>query len=84
LAISEETKIALAKFKEIERIMSKFRIEIKWAVIFAFGYPTLVVFEKIYGVCTTLLIAKQPIYTNFFCHHEPSAVFVLALLDKRK
>ncbi|MCM4171129.1 DUF4199 domain-containing protein [Arenibacter sp. TNZ] len=62
--------------------MSKFRIEIKWAVIFALATLLWMVFEKSMG-WHDVLIAKQAIYTNFFAIIA-IAVFVLALLDKRK
>lgn len=62
--------------------MSKFRIEIKWAVIFALATLLWMVFEKSMG-WHDVLIAKHAIYTNFFAIIA-IAVFVLALLDKRK
>lgn len=62
--------------------MSKFRIEIKWAVIFALATLLWMVFEKSIG-WHDVLIEKHAIYTNFFAIIA-IAVFVLALLDKRK
>jgi hypothetical protein len=62
--------------------MSKFRIEIKWAVIFALATLLWMVFEKSMG-WHDVLIEKHAIYTNFFAIIA-IAVYVLALLDKRK
>lgn len=62
--------------------MSKFRIEIKWAVIFSLATLLWMVFEKSMG-WHDVLIEKHAIYTNFFAIIA-IAVYVLALLDKRK
>jgi hypothetical protein len=62
--------------------MSKFRIEIKWAIIFALATLLWMVFEKSMG-WHDVLIEKHAIYTNFFAIIA-IAVYVLALLDKRK
>lgn len=62
--------------------MSKYRIEIKWAIIFALATLLWMVFEKSMG-WHDVLIEKHAIYTNFFAIIAV-AVYVLALLDKRK
>jgi len=62
--------------------MSKFRIEIKWAVIFSLATLLWMAFEKSMG-WHDVLIEKHAIYTNFFAIIA-IAVYVLALLDKRK
>ena len=61
--------------------MSKFRIEIKWAIIFALATLLWMAFEKSMG-WHDVLIEKHAIYTNFFAIIA-IAVYVLALLDKR-
>ena len=62
--------------------MSKFRIEIKWAVIFSLATLLWMAFEKSMG-WHDVLIEKHAIYTNFFAIIA-IAVYILALLDKRK
>ncbi|MCM4150459.1 DUF4199 domain-containing protein [Arenibacter sp. N53] len=62
--------------------MKKFRIEIKWAVIFSLATLLWMAFEKSMG-WHDQLIEKHAIYTNFFAVIA-IAVYVLALLDKRK
>lgn len=62
--------------------MSKFRIEIKWAIIFTVATILWMIFEKSMGWHDTL-IAKHAIYTNLFALIAIT-VYVLALLDKRK
>ncbi len=62
--------------------MSKFRIEIKWAIIFTAATILWMIFEKSMGWHDTL-IAKHAIYTNLFALIAIT-VYVLALLDKRK
>jgi uncharacterized membrane protein YvlD (DUF360 family) len=62
--------------------MGKFRIEIKWAIIFALATLLWMVLEKSMG-WHDVLIEKHAIYTNFFAIIA-IAVYVLALLDKRK
>ena len=62
--------------------MSKYKIEIKWAVIFVFVILLWMVFEKLVGLHTTH-IDKHAIYTNFFAI-PAIIIYVFALLDKRK
>lgn len=62
--------------------MNKFRIEIKWAIIFSLATLLWMAFEKSMG-WHDLLIEKHAIYTNFFAVIA-IAVYILALLDKRK
>ncbi|MBC8766729.1 DUF4199 domain-containing protein [Arenibacter sp. BSSL-BM3] len=62
--------------------MSKFRIEIKWAIIFSLATLLWMAFEKSMG-WHDVLIEKHAIYTNFFAIIAIT-VYVLALLDKRK
>tara|TARA_R110000868_G_scaffold340552_1_gene601215 strand:+ start:4050 stop:4526 length:477 start_codon:yes stop_codon:yes gene_type:complete len=62
--------------------MSKFRIEIKWAVIFSLATLLWMAFEKSMG-WHDVLIEKHAIYTNFFAIIAIT-VYILALLDKRK
>lgn len=62
--------------------MSKFKIEIKWAIIFLAMGLVWMVLEKAVGL-HDVHIDKHPIYTNLVA--IPSiAIFVFALLDKRK
>jgi Mn2+/Fe2+ NRAMP family transporter len=62
--------------------MKKFKIEIKWGVIFTIVALLWMVFEKLLGWHDEH-IDKHYIYTNFFS--IPAVlVFVFALLDKRK
>ncbi len=63
-------------------MMGKFRIEIKWAIIFVLATLLWMVFEKSMG-WHDVLIEKHAIYTNFFAIIA-IAVYILALLDKRK
>lgn len=62
--------------------MNKFRIEIKWAIIFTAATLLWMMFEKSMGWHDSL-IGKHAIYTNLFALIA-IAVYVLALLDKRK
>jgi len=62
--------------------MSKILVEIKWAIIFAVASLFWMAFEKSMG-WHDVLIEKHAIYTNFFAIIA-IAVYVLALLDKRK
>lgn len=62
--------------------MGKFRIEIKWAIIFALATLLWMGFEKFMG-WHDVHIEKHAINTNFFAIIA-IAIYVLALLDKRK
>ncbi len=62
--------------------MTKFRIEIKWAVLFVIMTLIWMFFEKLIGLHGKH-IDKQAIYTNFIAI-PAIAVYVFALLDKRK
>ncbi len=62
--------------------MKKFAIEIKWGIIFTLIALLWMVLEKSAGL-HDLFIAKHAIYTNFFAI-PAIAVYVFALLDKRK
>jgi hypothetical protein len=62
--------------------MSKYKIEIKWAVIFVFVIMLWMVFEKLIGLHSTH-IDKHAIYTNFFAI-PAIIIYVFALLNKRK
>lgn len=62
--------------------MKKFAIEIKWGIIFTLVSLLWIYMEKALGWHDEL-IAKQAIYTNFFAI-VAIALYVLALLDKRK
>lgn len=62
--------------------MKKFAIEIKWGIIFTFISLLWIYMEKALGWHDEL-IAKQAIYTNFFAL-VAIAIYILALLDKRK
>ncbi len=62
--------------------MKKFAIEIKWGIIFTLIALLWMVLEKSAGL-HDLFIAKHAIYTNFFAI-PTIAVYVFALLDKRK
>ncbi|WP_373059774.1 DUF4199 domain-containing protein [Zunongwangia sp. H14] len=62
--------------------MKKFKIEIKWGIIFSFASLLWMMFEKRIGWHDEL-IAKQPIYTNLF-GLVAIAIFLLAIYDKRK
>ena len=62
--------------------MNKFRIEIKWALIFIVMMLLWMVLERLTGL-HDVHIDKHPIYTNFVAILA-ILVYVLALLDKRK
>ena len=62
--------------------MNKFRIEIKWAIIFIVMMLLWMVLERLTGL-HDVHIDKHPIYTNFVAILA-ILVYVLALLDKRK
>lgn len=62
--------------------MKKFAIEIKWGIIFSVVGLLWMVMEKALGWHDRLL-EKHMIYTNFFAI-VAIAVYVFALLDKRK
>lgn len=60
----------------------KYKIEVKWAIIFALLTLTWILLEKISGLHSTH-IDKHAIYTNFFAI-PAIAVYIFALLEKRK
>ena len=62
--------------------MSKYKIEIKWAIIFLLMGLVWMVLEKAFGF-HDVHIDKHPIYTNLVAI-PAIAIFVFALLDKRK
>ena len=62
--------------------MNKFKIEIKWSVIFIIMMLLWMVMEKVTGL-HDVHIDKHAIYTNFVAI-PAIIVYVLALLDKRK
>lgn len=62
--------------------MAKYKIEVKWAVIFVIMSLLWMVLEKLTGLHDKH-IDKQMIYTNFIAI-PAIAVYVFALLDKRK
>ncbi|NKI26569.1 DUF4199 domain-containing protein [Arenibacter sp. 6A1] len=62
--------------------MNKFRLEIKWAIIFSATVLVWMTFEKAMG-WHDVHIGKHALYTNFFAL-VAIAVYVFALLDKRK
>ena len=62
--------------------MSKFKIEIKWAIIFCVMLLVWMFLERLAGLHSEH-IDKHPIYTNFGAL-PAIAIFVFALLDKRK
>lgn len=62
--------------------MKKYKIEIKWAVIFAVMGLVWILLEKLTGLHNEH-IDKHPIYTNFVAI-PAIAIYVFALLDKRK
>ena len=62
--------------------MNKFKIEIKWAIIFIVMMLLWMVLERLTGL-HDVHIDKHPIYTNFVAILA-ILVYVLALLDKRK
>ncbi|MDX1592394.1 MAG: DUF4199 domain-containing protein [Balneolaceae bacterium] len=62
--------------------MNKYKTEIKWAFIFAGAILVWMFLERLAGLHSTH-IDKHMIYTNFFAV-VAIAIYVLALLDKRK
>lgn len=62
--------------------MKKFRFEIKWGIIFAIVTLLWMMLEKALGWHDEL-IEKHAMYTNFFAI-VAVAIYVIALLDKRK
>ncbi len=62
--------------------MNKYKIEIKWAIIFALMILFWMLLERFSGLHSEH-IDKHAIYTNFFML-PAIAVYVFALLDKRK
>jgi len=62
--------------------MSTYRIEIKWAIIFVIMTLVWMVIERLAGLHSTH-IEKHVIFTNFIAI-PAIAVYVFALLDKRK
>ncbi|HKK75108.1 MAG TPA: DUF4199 domain-containing protein [Saprospiraceae bacterium] len=62
--------------------MQKYRIELKWAIIFMATTLVWMILEKLVGLHSTH-IDKHMIYTNFFAI-PAIIIYVLALLDKRK
>ena len=62
--------------------MSKYKIELKWGIIFTLMMLVWMVLEKIAGLHDEH-IDKHAIYTNFVAI-PAIIVYVLALLDKRK
>jgi hypothetical protein len=62
--------------------MGKYKIEIKWALIFFVIGLIWIFLERLVGLHDAH-IDKHPIYTNFFAI-VAIAVYVFALLDKRK
>lgn len=62
--------------------MNNLRIEIKWAIIFALMQLLWMILERLTGLHTTH-IDKHAIFTNFVAI-PAIAIYVLALLDKRK
>ncbi len=62
--------------------MNQYKLEIKWGVIFMAAMLLWMVLERAVGL-HDVYIDKHPIYTNFFAL-VAIAIYVLALLDKRK
>ncbi len=62
--------------------MNKYKIEIKWSIIFAVMLLVWMLIEKLSGLHSEH-IDKHPIYTNLGAL-PAIAVYVFALLDKRK
>lgn len=62
--------------------MRKYSTEIKWAFIFAAMSLLWMLLERVAGLHSTH-ISKHPVYTNFIAI-PAIAVYVLALLEKRK
>ena len=63
-------------------MIKNYRIEIKWALIFIGMMLLWMVLERLAGLHSTY-IDKHPIFTNFIAI-PAIAVYVFALLDKRK
>lgn len=63
-------------------MLKNFKTEIKWAVIFVIAALVWMLLERVAGLHDTH-IDKHAVYTNFFAI-PAIAVYVLALLDKRK
>lgn len=63
-------------------MMNKYRIEIKWALIFVAMMLLWMTMERLVGLHDTH-IDKHAIFTNFIAI-PAIAIYVLALLDKRK
>jgi hypothetical protein len=66
----------------IKNLMSKYKIEVKWAVIFVLMTLAWMVLEKLAGLHDEN-IDMHPVYTNFIAI-PAIIIYVLALLDKRK
>ena len=64
------------------KIIKRYQTEIKWAIIFTVIMLMWMTLEKVIGLHSEH-IDKHAIYTNFFCI-PAIAVYVFALLDKRK
>ncbi|MBE7640461.1 DUF4199 family protein [Salegentibacter sp. BLCTC] len=62
--------------------MKNYQIEIKWGIIFFFISLLWMYFEKLMG-WHDVLIAKHPIYTNFF-GLIAIVIYFFAIYDKRK
>jgi hypothetical protein len=62
--------------------MNKYKIELKWAVIFSLMSLVWILFESLTGLHDTH-IDKHPVYTNLFAI-PAIIIYVLALIDKRK
>lgn len=62
--------------------MNKYRIEIKWAIIFSVAMILWMLVEKLFGLHEEH-IAKHAFYTNFFAI-VAIGIYLLALYDKRK
>ena len=63
-------------------MINKYKTEIKWAIIFSIVMLMWITLEKLAGLHNEH-IEKHPMYTNFFSI-PAIAVYVFALLDKRK
>ena len=63
-------------------LITKYKTEIKWAVIFSIVMLLWITLEKLTGLHSEH-IDKHPVYTNFFSI-AAITVYVLALLNKRK
>lgn len=62
--------------------MNKYRIEIKWAIIFSVSMILWMLGEKLFGLHDEH-IAQHAFYTNFFAV-VAIGIYLLALYDKRK